>query len=407
MADQTSTKIHCPNCARPIDTQSRYCEHCGVDLAVAAVLAERTVHSEPHVPSGAPLAPEILVPRMGEYLIEQGVLSHEGLQEALDHQSERARQGKSILVGQALLELGLVDRETLDQVITTQILQLQHALNDANRQLERRVRERTLDLQRALDRLAELNQLKSNFIANVSHELRTPLTHIKGYLDLLGDHALGSLSREQEDAIEVMQRAEDRLEGLIEDLIQFSLATRGELSLNLDTVSLQRLAVEAGMKVRSDARTKEIKLTIHAPDELPPAYADGEKLAWVLQQLIDNAVKFTPESGRVVVEVSRDGSRLQVAVSDTGIGIPEDAIAQVFEPFHQMDGSTTRRFGGTGLGLAMVRRIVEAHGSQVEVQSRLNEGTRFVFSLPIAKTAKYQDGAGREDPDGTSKQPPP
>ena len=127
-------------------------------------------------------------------MIEQGVLQPEELQRALDYQKERSALGKPVLLGQALLELNLVARETLDQVITMQILKLQRALNEANKNLQRRVDERTKELKRALNRLAELNYLKSNFISNISHELRTPLTHIKGYLDILSDDGLGLLN---------------------------------------------------------------------------------------------------------------------------------------------------------------------------------------------------------------------
>lgn len=138
------------------------------------------------------------------------------------------------MIGQKLLELGLVDRETLDQVVTEQILQLQQALQLANRQLEQRVLERTQDLQQALNKLSELNELKSNFISTISHELRTPLTHLKGYITLLADGSLGDLSEAQQEAMDVMERAEARLEHLIEDLIQFSLIARGQLSLTLN-----------------------------------------------------------------------------------------------------------------------------------------------------------------------------
>jgi signal transduction histidine kinase len=137
-----------------------------------------------------------------------------------------------------LLELGLIDRQTLDQAITEQIMQLRAALQETNRQLEQRVQERTAELQNALNKLSELNQLKSNIVANISHELRTPLTHIKGYLELLIAELMGPLSPEQVGALEVMQRSTERLERQIEDLILFSIASRGEFSLRLTSINV-------------------------------------------------------------------------------------------------------------------------------------------------------------------------
>ncbi|HSO28123.1 MAG TPA: histidine kinase dimerization/phospho-acceptor domain-containing protein, partial [Anaerolineales bacterium] len=219
-------KVSCPQCAQPVNPKARYCEQCGVDLALAAVMAERTVISPAHV-GETPLSPEILVPRIGDSMVDRGFLTEAQLRQALDFQRTETAKGRQILVGQAMIELGFVSREILDSIVTERILQLQTALQSLNRQLEGRVQERTQELQRALQRVGELNQLKSNFIANISHELRTPLTHIKGYLDLLVENSLGPLTEQQVDALAVIQRAETRLERLIEDLIQFSLESRG------------------------------------------------------------------------------------------------------------------------------------------------------------------------------------
>ena len=125
-------------------------------------------------------------------------------------------------------------------------------------------------------------------------------------------------------------------------------------------------------------------MNLHAVvnDDVPLVQADSQKIAWVLGQLLDNGVKFTPANGSVVVSVQREGENLViVSVTDTGIGIPSNRIEDIFEPFHQLDGSTTRRYGGTGLGLSLVRQIVEAHGSMLEVQSTEGRGSTFRFPL--------------------------
>src|SRR5688500_4159130 len=149
------------------------------------------------------LTPEMLVPRMGEYLIQKGLISAESLQNALNYQQEEIAKGNSILLGQALLDLKLLERADLDQAVTEQIIQLRSALQAASRTLERRVEERTAALQKALERVSELSQLKANFVSNISHELRTPLTHIKGYVELLVTESLGSITEDQRHALHV------------------------------------------------------------------------------------------------------------------------------------------------------------------------------------------------------------
>lgn len=317
-------------------------------------------------------------------MVEKGILNQEELQRALAYQQQSSQKGRRMLLGQALLELGLVEREVLDEVITTQILQLQSALKEANRHLEQRVQERTVDLQRALDRLGELNHLKLNFIATISHELRTPLTHIKGYLDLLGDASLGPLTVQQLDALEVLQRAEQRLEHLIEDLIQFSLVSKGELQLDLRPVCLGSLIQSVAARPWKKIQTGEIQFDLRVPEDLPLVLVDEGKIVWVLVHLLDNAQKFTPSRGKVFLEAVQQADRVQVSISDTGIGIPGEKLEEIFEPFHQLDSSTTRHYGGTGLGLAMVHRILEAHGLQIRVWSQVGKGTRFEFDLPVA-----------------------
>lgn len=328
------------------------------------------------------LTPEMLVPRMGEYLVQKDLISDENLQKALDYQQEQISRGNTILLGQALIDLNLIDRSDLDQAVTEQIIHLRSALQAANRSLERRVEERTAELQKALERVSELSQLKANFIANISHELRTPLTHIKGYVELLITESLGGITSEQRHALTVSQQSTNRLEGLIEDLIMVSLASRGELSILQADVDIKRLANLAVKAHAEAALERGVNLHAVVDEDMPLVQADSQKIAWVLSHLIDNGIKFTPSGGNVIVSVKREGENLViVSVTDTGIGIPSQKLDDIFEPFHQLDGSTTRRYGGTGLGLPLVRQIVEAHGSMLEVQSTEGRGSTFKFPL--------------------------
>jgi len=335
----------------------------------------------------ARLTPEMLVPRMGEYLIHKDLITNDELQKALSYQQEQTAKGNACLLGQALVDLKLLDRAALDQAVTEQIIQLRSALQAANRTLERRVEERTAELQRALERVSELSQLKSNFVSNVSHELRTPLTHIKGYIELMITESLGTLTEEQKHALHVSQQSANRLEVLIEDLIMFSLSSRGELSIKHEAIDIQRLANLAVKSVVEKALARGVDVHAVVDENIHRVQADPQKIAWVLGQLLDNGIKFTPSGGSVVISVQSEGENLVlVSVTDTGIGIPANRLKEIFEPFHQLDGSATRHYGGTGLGLALVRQIIEAHGSILDVVS--TEGRGSTFKFPLLAVAK-------------------
>lgn len=330
----------------------------------------------------AHLAPEMLIPRMGEYIVQKGLISDDDLRKALAHQQEQTSQGKQVLLGQALMDLNLLDRAALDQVVTEQLIQLRSALQAANRNLEQRVKDRTAELNQALNRLSELSQMKANFVANISHELRTPLTHIKGYLELFITETFGGISDDQRQALQVSQRAATKLEGLIGDLIMFSLHSRGEMSMKLDTVDIRQLVSLAAKSAINKTEERGVQVLVSAPENIPAVQADPEKIGWVVNQLLDNGIKFTPSGGSVVINLKEEGNNLiLVSVTDTGIGIPQSRLKEIFEPFHQLDGSSTRHFGGTGLGLSLVRQIIEAHGSLLDVQSVEGKGSTFKFPL--------------------------
>jgi signal transduction histidine kinase len=330
----------------------------------------------------AQLTPEMLVPRLGDYLVQRNYITETDLQKALSYQQEKMTNNQTYLLGQALVDLKLINRAVLDQAVTEQIIQLRSALQAANRNLEHRVQERTAELQKALERLSELTQMKANFVSNISHELRTPLTHVKGYLELMVTGSLGPVSEEQRHALEVSQRSAARLEAMIDDLIMFSLTSKGELSIKQASVDIRRLANLVVKAATEKATGRDV--TVHAvvDDQVPHVQADSQKIAWVLTQLLDNGIKFTPAGGRVVLNVKPEsGNLVMISVVDTGIGIPLSRINEIFEPFHQLDESSTRHFGGTGLGLSLVRQIVEAHGSMLDVQSTEGHGTTFRFPL--------------------------
>ena len=329
------------------------------------------------------LTPEILVPRLGDYLVEKGIITLDDLKRALSFQ-KTARIGDtqvSPLLGQILIDWGLIDRTTLEQAITELIIQLRSALQDANEQLEKRVQERTAELELAFRKLSELNQLKSNFVGNISHELRTPLAHLNGYLDVLLAGDLGDLTGEQKRVLKIVRRSANRLDHLIEDLILFSMSEREPLNLRLEPINFADLCSSLIESTQTKAQEQNIILIFECQVGLPPIQIDEQKISWVILQLLDNAIKFTSSGGKVTLKVDREDNFVRIAVIDTGIGIPAERMEEVFEPFHQLDGSSSRKYGGTGLGLALVQKIIEAHGSIIHVNSEVGKGSQFDFLL--------------------------
>jgi len=335
------------------------------------------------------LSPEILVPRLGEHLIMQGLIDEDQLMQALYEQSVlKKTQGKAPLLGEILVDLGFITREKLDNAITQYILQLREALIETNQKLEQRVESRTAELQKAMIKLAELNQLKANFIANISHELRTPLTHIKGYEELLLSGQFGSMSDEQTQVMHTIQRATMRLERLIEDLILYASSERTQMPVKPVAINLVDLCRDVVEQIGKKAADQRLDLSLRT-SELPlVVHADREKLTWVLFQLVDNAIKFTPSGGSIHLDLIKNSDFVQVKVSDTGIGIPENRIDEVFEPFHQLDGSSTRKYSGTGLGLSLVKKILDAHDTTIQVESQLGKGSQFSFILPLVSPSE-------------------
>jgi signal transduction histidine kinase len=331
------------------------------------------------------LTPEIQIPRLGDVLVQQGLLSNEDLEAALEKQRELRQSGQAPLIGQLLVDMGKIDRATMDQAITIQIIRLQRALQESNDLLEQRVAERTAALQRAYEKLAELSKLKENFISNISHELRTPLTHLKGYLDLMLANDFGPITLEQKNALDVMNRATDRLGRLIDDLILFSTSESGTIHLQIQPFDLIPQVKSIIQQHSAGAKRKNINLWLSADDPLPWVTGDPERIQWVINQLVENAIKYTEKEGEVCIRLVPGEKEVLISVMDSGIGIDPDKLDEIFEPFHQLDGSSTRKQGGTGLGLALVKKIIEAHNTKIGVFSTPEKGSRFEFHLKMVE----------------------
>lgn len=382
MSSQTPV-ILCPQCSTPINAAARFCPGCGIDMSVITLLLEQTAASAliSHVDKTSTEQP---VPRLGEFLVSRNLLTEQQLQKALRFQKEQAAQSTGKMLGETLVELGFINRSDLERVIVAQVLDLQAALQSSNRQLSERVLERTAELEKALKQVNEINQLKVDFVSNISHELRTPLAQIKGYVVLMNEGMLGDLDADQKEAMKATLDATERLQQLIEDLIRFASAARGDLVINNSIFSLTDLVQSIFNRTAPKANRSTLQMAIDLPPDPVFVRGDVEKLTWVLLQLIDNAIKFTPDGGYVTIGIKAEPQHrlATVFVRDSGIGIPANRIHELFQPFHQLDMSSTRRYGGTGLGLALVYRIVEAHNSHIRVDSVVGKGSTFLFELP-------------------------
>jgi signal transduction histidine kinase/FixJ family two-component response regulator len=251
-----------------------------------------------------------------------------------------------------------------------------------NARLYSEEQQRTVALARALDQQKELDRLKSEFIRNVSHELRTPLALIFGYADLLDNGDLGELQPDQQEPVAVIARRSRMLHKMVDDLMALmETETESPKRHRVDVADLtQKLLVDFQVAAQQAGLT----LVAEIASGLPPVSGDPEHLTRVLDNLLGNALKFTPTGGQIGVRLWRSGAKLVLTVSDTGIGIPHDQLDRIFERFYQVDGSVTRRYGGTGLGLALVKEIVEAHGGKVGVKSEVDGGATFAVTLPTA-----------------------
>lgn len=327
------------------------------------------------------LSPEILVPKIGEYLVQKRLITLQDLNKALYIQYENARKGSELPIGKILVDGNYISQEMLDEVITEQLINFRDALEQSNHELERRVQQRTLELQEALNKVNELNQLKNNFISNISHELRTPLTHIKGYLDLLVSKDLGSLADEQSQVLKIMGKATNRLERLIEDLIMFTFAEHEQILVSKHEFDIISTINEVTSVFQTQLLSQKIIFTIDPEIKSIFVHADQKKIAWVVNQLIENAIKFSKGDTEIEILVINQNDDVKISVKDNGIGIPENKLVEVFEPFHQLDSSSTRKAGGVGLGLALAKKIIEAHGLRLNVRSQVGIGSIFDFSL--------------------------
>ena len=255
----------------------------------------------------------------------------------------------------------------------------QAAIAIENARLYANLEQRARNLAEAYAELKEADRLKDEVVQNVSHELRTPLTFVKGYVELLLEGNAGSLTDEQKKYLRIVVEKTEVVTGLVSSIIFLQQADRVP---SKTAVSLTKVARQAVRGCAATAEKAGLTLLEHLPDNLPPVAGDEGRLLQVFDNLLGNAIKFSPEGGQILVTTEDAGTMVRASVSDPGIGIPEDQQERIFERFYQVNGSARRRFSGVGLGLAIVKRIVETHGGQVWVESEHGKGSTFYFTIP-------------------------
>ena len=272
-------------------------------------------------------------------------------------------------------------------------------------------------LSRAVARLEELDRLKSNFLATMSHELRTPLTSVIGYAEMMAEGLAGPVSGDQREYLTTILGKADQLLGLITAVLDVSSLESGQLALERATLPLADLVASELATFAPQAGRRGIAIQLDACAD-SVVVGDRRKIRQVVSSLVSNAVKFTPDRGRVGVALRRGplaahepgadaAGAIQLVVSDSGIGISRDQVAKIFEPFFQVDSSSTRAFGGSGLGLTLAKAYVEAHGGQIWVDSAPGQGSTFIATFPAPPPPAEIDTAAEADPaDGTDRDRP-
>jgi len=249
------------------------------------------------------------------------------------------------------------------------------------------------DLTRAfnsmIDRVESSQKSQREFVANVSHELKTPLTSIQGFAQAILDEAADT-PHKRKQAAEIIYNEAGRMHRMALDLLELARLEAGTADLKMSTVDAKALLHNVVARFTPQAQKADIHLQLNIPANLPSLLGDGDRLAQVFTNLIDNALKFTPANGQVTLSAGSAGEEMEISITDSGSGVPKEALPRLFDRFYQVDAS---RAGGekhgAGLGLAIVKEIIEAHGGRISVRSELGHGTTFVIHLPLA-TNKFQ-----------------
>ena len=233
-------------------------------------------------------------------------------------------------------------------------------------------------------RLKKLEKIRVDFVANVTHEIRTPLTAIIGYLETIKAGAINNID-DVKRFIDISLKQARRLNRLVEDLLVISKIELGEIKLHFEAVSVRDVFLGAIPLFEVKAGLKKIKIQNNLKENIPHILADRDRLTQILVNVLDNAIKFTPEDGSIFIDAGEKDNHIALTITDTGIGIPKEEVQRLGERFYRVDRSRSRDLGGTGLGLSIVKHLMIAHGGRMEIESQLGRGTKVSLFFPVIK----------------------
>jgi len=253
----------------------------------------------------------------------------------------------------------------------------------AQQELEIEVEKRTHQLTLAIEEVKKISKRKTDFISSVSHELRTPLTSIKGYAAILLAEKLGQLPAAVKQRLEKINVHSDELVQIVNSLLDISRIESGKATMKIEEQDLKTMIANVADLILIQCKSKNIDLGTDVQADIPTVLADRSQIERVFINLLGNAVKFTPQNGKITLSARKKGKEVQVDISDTGVGIPADSLSAIFDEFYRVDNEINQQVKGTGLGLSLVKHIIEAHKGKIWVESLVGKGSTFSFTLPV------------------------
>lgn len=255
----------------------------------------------------------------------------------------------------------------------------------SHQDLEAKIKQRTKELADALEEVKKISKMKSDFVSAVSHELRTPLTSIKGYASILMTGKMGDIPQAVKERLEKINKHSDSLVELINSLLDISRIESGKVQMKFESENIKDIIETVADLLTPQLKAKQIQLKYELPGDIPDVFIDHSQIERVFINLVSNAAKFTPEKGQILVRIKDINEHIQVDVEDSGIGISKEDLAKIFDEFYRADNVINQSLKGSGLGLTLVKYIIEAHKGKIWAASKPNKGSCFSFTLPKTK----------------------